>query len=101
MNETGSTRPTQSVARGIRPPQISLAFMLGVTLIFAVMMTASLVYGLRVPAVREELGWLSPASSGESSHSAHLRFILFTLTAPLILAGLLSTLMAVLKRLFH
>ncbi len=83
-----------------RPPQISLAFILGVTLILAVMMTASLVYGLRVPAVRAELGWAAPASPAESNHSAHLKFILFTLTAPLVLAGAMSTLMAVLKRWF-
>ncbi len=84
-----------------RMPQISVAFLLGVTLIFAVMMTAGLVYGLRVPAVREEFGWMTSSRPGESSHSAHLKFILFTLTSPLVLAGLLSTLMAVLKRLFR
>lgn len=75
--------------------------MLGVTLIFAIMMTASLVYGLRVPAVRAELGWLTPASKSDIGHWAHLRFILFTLTAPLILAGLLSTMMVVLQRFYR
>ena len=88
-------------SRSNRMPQISVAFLLGVTLIFAVMMTAGLVYGLRVPAVREEFGWMTSPRSGESSHSAHLKFILFTLTSPLVLAGLLSTLMALLKRLFR
>jgi hypothetical protein len=84
-----------------RMPQISVAFLMGVTLIFAVMMTAGLVYGLRVPAVREELGWMTSTRPGESTHSAHLKFILFTLTSPLVLAGLLSTLTAILKRLFR
>lgn len=67
--------------------------------IFAVM-SAGLFYASRVPAVQAELDVLFGGEAGDSEEvgrSAHIVFIMFTLTSPLLLAGVLSTGMAVLR----
>lgn len=81
-----------------RPPQISLGFMMLTMGIFA-LMSAGLFYASRVPAVQEEINVLVHGQTGTDSEDvgrmAHITFIMFTFTSPLILASVLSTGMAV------
>lgn len=69
--------------------------------VFAVM-SAGLFYASRVPAVRDEIAALlqgkATSSSEDVGRKAHIAFIMFTFTSPLILAGALSTGMSVLRR---
>ena len=83
-----STRPRR------RLPQISLAVMMLMMIIFA-MIFAGGFYAMRVPAVKADLDALfggGTMTDGDRSagHLAHIVFILFTLTSPLLLAGGLS-----------
>jgi len=74
-------------------PQISLALMMFVMLICAVM-SAGLLYASQVPAVQDEIAILLGKKTGghnQGGRISHLVFILFTLTSPLLLAGVLST----------
>ena len=68
--------------------------------IFSVM-SAGLFYASRVPAVQEELNVIMGGNSGGGSEDAgrlaHITFILFTFTSPLLLAGVLSSVLAVLR----
>lgn len=68
--------------------------------IFSVM-SAGFFYASRVPAVQDELKVIMSGSSGSSGEDvgrlAHITFILFTFTSPLLLAGVLSTALAVLR----
>lgn len=89
----------QQPTRQYRPPQMSLGFMMLMMVIFAVM-SAGFFYASRVPAVQQEIDLLIGGESGggeEVGRTAHLAFIMFTLTSPLLLAGALSTGMAVLR----
>jgi hypothetical protein len=73
-------------------PQISLALMLLLMSIFAVM-SAGMFYASRVGAVRDELALLTGStaeSTGETSRVAHLVFLMFTYTSPILLAVLLG-----------
>ncbi len=73
-------------------PQISLSLMLFLMLVFA-MMSAGLFYASRVPAIQDEIAILTgqeAKSRGEAGRLAHIAFIMFTLTSPLLLALLLS-----------
>lgn len=83
-----------------RPPQISIGFMMMLMVIFSVM-SAGLFYASRVPAVQEELSVLLDGKSdggGEDvGRLAHITFIMFTFTSPLLLASLLSTILAVMR----
>ncbi|WP_168566414.1 hypothetical protein [Crateriforma spongiae] len=84
--------------------QISLSFMLLVMLIFA-LMSAGMLYASRVDAVQNELRVLFGAdvvpATGDQGRLPHLVFILFTLTSPLILAGLLSTGLGIYRQLIR
>lgn len=95
MSSDGLSRSRPAPMRS-RPPQMSLAFMLLMTVIFAVV-SAGLFYMARVPAVREELSLLlgSDFDAGDDSagRAAQIGFIMFTFTSPLLLAGLLATLL--------
>ncbi len=78
-----------------RPPQISVGFLLLIMVIFA-SMSAGLLYASRVDAIQDELTALfgrqvTPDRDRNAGRLPHLVFILFTLTSPLILAGILST----------
>ena len=67
--------------------------------IFAVM-SAGLFYATRVPAIQDELNVLFRGGKGDSEstgRAAHIVFIMFTFTSPLLLAGALSTGMAILR----
>jgi len=80
-----------------RPPQISLGFMLLMMVIFA-LISAGLFYASRVPAVQADIAALvgdQPGGSEDIGRTAHITFIMFTFTSPLILAGVLSTILAV------
>ncbi|MEM1068493.1 MAG: hypothetical protein AAGI63_06330 [Planctomycetota bacterium] len=82
-----------------RPPQMSLGFMMLMMVIFSVM-SAGLFYASRVPAVQAELDVIMGGGgegSDEVGRLAHITFILFTYTSPLLLAGVLSTLLAIVR----
>jgi hypothetical protein len=83
-----------------RPPQISIGFMMMMMVIFSVM-SAGLFYASRVPEVQEELSVLmhgkSDGTGEDVGRLAHLTFIMFTFTSPLILASVLSSIMALLR----
>lgn len=82
-----------------RPPQISLSVMLLLMAVFAVM-SAGLFYASGVPAVQEELSVLFGDRGGTAEdvgRLAHIVFIMFTFTSPLLLAGVLSTGLAILR----
>ncbi len=82
-----------------RPPQMSLAFMMLMMVIFAVM-SAGLFYASQVGEVRDEINVLVGGKTGSSDdvgRLAHIVFIMFTFTSPLLLAGTLSTGMAILR----
>ena len=83
-----------------KPPQMSLGFMLLMMIVFSVM-SAGLFYASRVPAVEEEIEVLVHGRTGDGEDEvgrlAHVTFIMFTFTSPLILAGVLSTGVAVLR----
>ncbi|MFK8113590.1 MAG: hypothetical protein AB8B91_15420 [Rubripirellula sp.] len=96
---TESTSSTPEPARHRRPPQISLSLMLLMMVIFSVI-SAGFFYASRVSVVQDELNVLLNGKSGDSestSRLAHVTFIMFTFTSPLILAGVLSTGMSVLR----
>ncbi len=85
MSQSATTR---------RSFQISIGMMMLMMVVFAVM-SAGLFYASRVPAVRNEIAALvrgKTATSGEDvGRAAHIAFIMFTFSSPLILAGVLST----------
>lgn len=74
--------------------------MLLMTLVFAAT-CAGLYRASRVPAVVRDvylsLGWEVPPSDAEIERSLHVYFLLFTYTTPLILAGILSTILNIRK----
>jgi hypothetical protein len=76
-----------------RPPQISIGFMMLLMVIFA-LISAGMFYSARVPAVQNDISVLMGGSSGSAEdvgRTAQITFIMFTFTSPLILAGVLST----------
>ena len=74
--------------------------MLLITVVLAVM-SAGLFYASRVGAVQDEISVLSggsvEAGGVDSSRFSHVVFIMFTFTSPLILAGVLSSVVGVMK----
>lgn len=80
-------------------PQISISVMLLLTCIFA-MMSAGIYYASRVGAIRDELALVSGGDASRppgSSRTAHLAFLMFTYTSPLLLAALLGAIAGWLK----
>ncbi|WP_164100595.1 hypothetical protein [Candidatus Laterigemmans baculatus] len=78
-----------------KPPQMSLSFMLLMNVIFCVL-AGAVYWASRVPAVASEVSVLlggSGGGSGSGSRKMHVIFVMFTYTAPLLLAGVLSTLL--------
>ena len=85
MNQTSSHR---------RPPQISIAFMMMLMLIFS-FISAGLFYASRVPAIQNEIsmfmtGQVTDGSEEEAGRMAQIAFVMFTYTSPLLLAGAIS-----------
>ena len=64
-------------------------------------MSAGMFYASRVPAIQEELSVLLQGKSGSAGQDggrfAHMVFIMFTFTSPLILAGVLATIVTLLN----
>ena len=92
MNQPSSQR---------RPPQISIAFMMMLMLIFS-FISAGLFYASRVPVIQDEFsmlmtGKVPDATDDESGRLAQIVFVMFTFTSPLLLAGVISTGMTVLR----
>lgn len=84
---------------GHRRPQISVSLMLLLMCIFA-LMSAGMFYASRVGAVQDELALLTgaaPGEGGEANRTAHLMFLMFTYTSPLLLAMLLGGIVAFLR----
>jgi hypothetical protein len=77
-----------------RRPQMSLSFMLLMNLVFCILLGA-LYWASRVPAIADEvsmmLGGRATAGASDNSRRVHIVFLLFTYTAPLLLAGVLSS----------
>ena len=69
-------------------------------IVFSIM-SAGLFYASRVPIVQEEISVLvqgkGGGSGGEAGRLAHIIFIMFTFSSPLILAGVLSTAVGLLR----
>ncbi|MDA9934549.1 hypothetical protein OAG76_00560 [Rubripirellula sp.] len=92
MNQPSSQR---------RPPQISIAFMMMLMLIFS-FISAGLFYASRVPAIQNEIamlmtGKVAEVAQEDTTREAQITFVMFTYTSPLLLAGAISTGMAILK----
>jgi hypothetical protein len=88
-------------ASNSRRPQISLSFMLLMNVIFCVL-AGAFYYASQVPAIADEVSMMlgdRPSSSGGSGRKMHMIFVMFTYTAPLLLAGVLATVMGVWRRL--
>lgn len=83
-----------------RRPQMSLAFMLLMNVIFCVLL-GTFYYASRVPVIADEVSMMfgGRGSSGDSGRGMHMVFLMFTYTAPLILAGVLSTIMTIWRKL--
>ena len=84
-----------------RRPQMSLRFMLLVNIIFCVI-AGALYWASRVPAISDELDMMMGGRGGDggtTGRGTHVIFVMFTYTAPLLLAGVLSSLLG-LWRLF-
>ena len=82
-----------------QPFQISLGLMMLMMVIFAVM-SAGFFYASQVPAIQDEINVLVDGGGGSSNDTgrlAQIGFIMFTFTSPLLLAGLLSTGVAVVR----
>ncbi len=80
-----------------KPPQVSLQFILMMTVVMAILL-GGIGYMLQVPAVKNELRGLFPGAipaSEDESRLNHIVFIMFTVTAPLLLAIVLSSGMAI------
>lgn len=80
-----------------KPPQMSLRFMLLMNLIFCVI-AGTVYWASRVPAIAEEVGMMLGGRGGDAetgSRRIHIIFVMFTYTAPLLLAGLLSTMLGI------
>jgi hypothetical protein len=77
---------------------MSLGFMMLMMVIFAVM-SAGLFYASRVPAIQEEIDMMLDRQGGstDAGRLPHIVFIMFTVTSPLLLAGVLSMGMAILR----
>lgn len=69
-------------------------------IVFSIM-SAGLFYASRVAIVQEEFSVLvrgkGVGSGNDASRLAHIVFIMFTFSSPLILAGVLSTVVSVLR----
>lgn len=64
--------------------------------------SAGLYYAARVPAIQEDLdmmvtGKIPAVKNEDPGRLAHITFIMFTFTSPLLLAGCISTGMAILR----
>lgn len=90
LNRPASNRPTSNRA----PLQIGIAAMLLLVIIAAVI-SGGLVYAARIPEIQEEMAVLfgTEVTADSTRRGPQILFILFTLTSPLLLAGVLSTVM--------
>jgi len=78
-------------------PQISIALMILLMSIFAVM-SAGMFYASRVGAIQDEISIFGGNSaSSEPNRSAHLTFLMFTYTSPLLLALVLGTIVSIMR----
>jgi predicted permease len=78
-------------------PQISIALMILLMSIFAVM-SAGMFYASRVGAIQDEISIFGGNSAGaEPNRAAHLIFLMFTYTSPLLLALVLGTIVSIMR----
>lgn len=100
-DQLGGTSPVNDARRrSFGAPQISLGFMLLMMVVLATI-SAGFLYAARVPAVQDEISALTGSQTGQSSEDvgrlAHIVFIMFTFTSPLILAGIMSMALGVFR----
>jgi len=78
-------------------PQISIALMILLMSIFAVM-SAGMFYASRVGAIQDEISVLGGGlASSETNRPAHLTFLMFTYASPLLLAIALGTIVSIMR----
>lgn len=78
-------------------PQISIALMILLMSIFAVM-SAGMFYASRVGAIQDEIAAFGGGSAAsEPNRAGHLTFLMFTYTSPLLLAMVLGVIVSVLR----
>jgi len=88
--------PFRQAAPKSRPTlQIGISAMLLLVIVSAVF-SGGLVYAARIPEIQEEFAVLfgTEVTAERTRRGPQILFILFTLTSPLLLAGILSTVMA-------
>jgi hypothetical protein len=84
-----------------RRPQMSLSFMLLMMMIFCVI-SGAFYYASQVPAIADEVSMMlgGRGSSGTTGgRRMHMIFVMFTYTAPLLLAGFLATILGIWRKL--
>ncbi len=72
-----------------------------VVMLIFVLMSIALFYAGRIEEVQQELSLyfgVTSATKGESSRRAHLIFLIFTYSSPLLMALVLSTVLSIMRR---
>jgi hypothetical protein len=80
-------------------PQISLSMLLMLNVVFCGI-GGAIYWASQVPAIRNEVSMMlggRGGGAGEDSRAMHMAFLIFTYSAPRLLAGTVSTLMSVLR----
>jgi hypothetical protein len=80
-----------------RRPQISLGMLLMLNVVFCGI-GGAIYWASQVPAIRNEVSLLlggRGSAAGEESRAMHMAFLIFTYSAPLLLAGTVSAIMGV------
>lgn len=78
-------------------PQISLLVLL-LLMTIVVVMSVAMLYASRVGAVQDEMSVFGSAGSGgQSNRAAHLTFLMFTYSSPLLLAIVCGGLVSVIQ----
>jgi hypothetical protein len=88
-----------AIQRPTRRPQLSLRFLLLMNIIFC-MIAGAVYWASRVPAISNEVNMMlgGRAESNEASgRRVQIIFVMFTYTAPLILAGTLASILSIVR----
>jgi len=82
-----------------KKPQISLGVMLLLNIIFCVL-AGALYWASRVPVIADEIAMMlgGRGGGGGNDRAVHMIFLMFLYTAPLLLAGILATLLTIWRR---
>ena len=83
-----------------RRPQMSLGFMLLMNVVFCVL-AGAFYWASQVPAIADEVSMMfggRGSSGGDGNRTTHAIFVMFTYTAPLLLAGTLATILSIWRK---